>query len=218
MTRRLVDSRAAGTSPRRTTALAVVGVLPLIVIVACHVLASGHGPVGPAATPLEVIDKVHAAAALLEKQGDQALAVLRDERSEFMWKDTYVFVVDCAADEVLANPAFPARQGGDIKQHTDYAGKRYGLELCATAEHGGWLEYTWPRGTGGEPSRKVSYVVSVPGRPYQVGAGVYDEHTTLAELELMTRAALAISSLGDGPREMRDEHRDQRRALSRHRR
>ena len=127
---------------------------------------------------------MHKAAALLENQGAAGLEVIRDRTSEFTWKDTYVFVVDCDADVVLANPAFPERQGGDIKQHTDYNGKQYGLELCETAKQpgGGWVEYVWPKPSGGEPSRKISYVITVDSLSYQVGAGIYNETISVAEL------------------------------------
>ena len=143
---------------------------------------------GGQAEPAEIISKVREAAALLARQGEAALAVLRDSTSAFTWKDTYVFVVNCEADEVLSNPAFPERQGGDIKQHTDYNGKRYGPILCETAQRpgGGWVEYVWPRRGGGEPSRKISYVVSVEGRPYQLGAGIYNETIPIEALMRLT--------------------------------
>ena len=142
------------------------------------------------ATPNEVVSKVRKAAKLLADQGAAGIEVLRDSTSEFTWKDTYVFVVDCNRDLVLANPAFPKRQGGDIKQHTDYDGKQYGLELCKTAQQpgGGWVEYVWPRPGGGEPSRKISYVTKVEGRSYQLGAGIYNETISLAELRRMIQA------------------------------
>ena len=161
--------------------------LPALVVAGC----SPPGEEQEHANPAEVIEKVRQAAALLEERGSSGLEVLRDPTSEFMWKDTYVFVVDCDADEVMANPAFPDRVGGDIKQHTDYAGKQYGLELCETAKRpgGGWLEYVWPRSGGGEPTRKTSYVVSVPGQPYQLGAGIYNETVSLEELERLTAEA-----------------------------
>lgn len=146
---------------------------------------TGAMTVPDAANPEEVVLKVRKAAALLAEQGVEGLDVLRDPSSEFTWKDTYVFVVNCEIDEVLANPAFPERQGGDIKQHTDYAGKPYGLELCETATQsgGGWVEYTWLRPGGGEPARKISYVVSAEGHPYQLGAGIYNDTITISELE-----------------------------------
>ena len=60
-----------------------------------------------------------------------------------------------------------------------------GLELCAMAKTpgGGWIEYVWPRPGGGEPMRKISYVVSVDGQPYQLGAGIYDDKQSLEQLE-----------------------------------
>ena len=136
------------------------------------------------AQPGEVAAKVRRAAALLAERGPAGLDIVRNRASEFSWKDTYVFVVNCGADEVLANPAFPERQGGDIKQHTDYNGKQYGLELCETAQRpgGGWVEYVWLKPGGKTPLRKFSFVMSVEGQPYQVGAGIYDQTLTLEEV------------------------------------
>ena len=34
-------------------------------------------------------------------------------------------------------------------------------------------------------SRKVSYMLSVKGQPYQVGAGVYNDQLTVAELNTL---------------------------------
>lgn len=160
----------------------------ILISAAATALLSGGAPLALAdvghAKPDEVIAKVRKAAALLAEQGDAGLAVIRDRSSEFTWKDSYVFVVNCEADEVLANPAFPERQGGDIKQHHDYNGKQYGLELCETAKQpgGGWVEYVWLKPGGEVPLRKVSYVMSVEGRPYQLGAGIYDETVKKADL------------------------------------
>ncbi len=132
----------------------------------------------------EVVAKVRQAAALIEKEGDAAFAILADPSSDYVWKDTYVFVVNCDADRVMANPAFPERVGGDIKLHADYSGRPYGLELCETAAKagGGWIEYVWLVPGGDTPKRKVSFVMSVPGAPYQVGAGIYDATVSVADL------------------------------------
>lgn len=139
------------------------------------------------ATPEEVVAKVQAAAKLLSEQGSAGLKTLRDPNSEYAWKDTYVFVVNCDADEVMANSAFPERQGGDIKQHTDYNGYQYGNALCQMAEQpgGGWVEYVWLKPGGETPMRKVSFVTSVNGRPYQLGAGIYNETVSLDALTAM---------------------------------
>ena len=131
----------------------------------------------------EVVAKVQQAATLIEREGDAAFAILANPLSGFVWKDTYVFVVNCDADRVMANPAFPERVGGDIKQHTDYADKKYGLELCEVAANGGgWVEYVWLQPGGSVPMRKISYVISPEGSPYQIGAGIYGDNKTLDEL------------------------------------
>ena len=142
------------------------------------------------ASPQEVVARVQQAAYLLESKGVVALTELSRPSSRFVWKDTYVFVVNCAADKVMANPAYPERVGGDIKQHTDYAGKRYGPELCATAARpgGGWIEYVWLPPGADKAVRKVSYVMSVAGMPYQVGAGVHDETIGLDALHELIAA------------------------------
>ena len=143
-----------------------------------------------AATPREVLDKVHQAAAILESDGRQALDELSSPDAGFRWKDTYIFVVDCRADRVLLNLAFPERVGGDIKKHTDYAGYVYGKELCRTAveDGGGWVEYTWLEPGGTTPKRKVSYVLDVPGQDVQLGAGVYDDTSSLDDLRTLSDA------------------------------
>lgn len=123
----------------------------------------------------EVVTKVNQAVQLLVEQGDSALSELSDPEGRFVWKDTYVFVVNCEADLVVANPMFPERVGGDIKQHTDYAGYAYGEELCRKAElpDGGWFDYVWLIPGKESPQRKRSFVRSVPDQPYEVGAGIY---------------------------------------------
>lgn len=154
----------------------------ILILSLCLFQCSKANQYADQATPEEAISKVHKAAALLRARGDAALEILRNPNSEFVWKDSYVFVVNCEADLVLSNPVFPERQGGDIKQHLDYNGKQYGLKLCGTANNpkGGWVEYVWPKPGGGTPSRKISYVISVNN--YQVGAGVYHETISLEEL------------------------------------
>lgn len=142
------------------------------------------GSAHEAASAEEVIDKVRQAASLIESYGDAALDMIAARPEEFRWKDTYIFVVDCNADRVMVNLAFPDRVGGDIKQHTDYAGHQYGRELCAKAAvGGGWIEYVWLRPGEDTPMRKISFVISVDDNRYQVGAGIYDDTMSLAELE-----------------------------------
>ncbi|MCB2184981.1 MAG: cache domain-containing protein [Deltaproteobacteria bacterium] len=47
---------------------------------------------------------------------------------------------------------------------------------------GRWVEYMWPRKKGEQPSRKIAFIIQVPGQPYQVAAGIYNDTITLDEL------------------------------------
>ncbi len=146
-------------------------------------------------TPEAVIAKVREAAAFLGKEGEAGLSSFEGEGSPFIWKDTYVFVLDCAADTIPAH-AVPASRGVKISGLRDANGKAYGAEMCSAAGKpgGSWAEYVWPKPVEGddggvvyskEAYRKVSYMLAVEGQPYQVGAGIYNDPMSLAELDAL---------------------------------
>jgi len=149
-----------------------------------------------AATPQEIIAKVKEAAAYLASEGEAGLALFDEADTRFVWKDTYVFVWNCTADVVVAHPV-PAARGVVISTVTDVNGKTFGPPLCEASARpdGGWVDYMWQRpvkmeGAGelsyeGDAARKISYVLSVAGQPYQVGAGEYNDTATVAELDAL---------------------------------
>ncbi len=152
-----------------------------------------------AATPQEVIAKVKEAAAYLAKNGKSGLKAFDSADSSFVWKDTYVFVFDCAAG--LADVGHPVSTTKEQKIATnkDATGRVIGPELCKAAARpgGGWVEYMWwkPIKVEGEKqltyaktmSRKVSYMLSVNGQPYEVGAGVYNDTLTIKDLNALLK-------------------------------
>jgi len=152
-----------------------------------------------AATPQEVIAKVKEAAAYLEKNGKSGLKAFDSADSPFVWKDTYAFVFDCAAG--LADVGHPVSTTKEQKIATnkDATGRVIGPELCKAAARpgGGWVEYMWwkPIKVEGEKqltyaktmSRKVSYMLSVKGQPYEVGAGVYNDTLTVKDLNALLK-------------------------------
>ena len=164
-------------------------IVACVAVLTVSLWVNAQGRDSTRATADEVFRKVQIAALLIEDHGEQALEMIADPALGFRWKDTYVFVVDCGADKVMLNLAFPERVGGDIKQHTDYAGNRYGRDLCNTADAGeGWIEYVWLRPGDSEPVRKLSYVKAPDGSPFTVGAGIYDDRRSIAELNAVFTA------------------------------
>jgi cytochrome c len=161
------------------------------------------GPVGALAsepaTPEEVITKVKEAAAYLEKNGKSGLKTFDSAESPFVWKDTYVFVHECAAG--LVNVAHPVPQTKPQKAtaEKDATGDVIGPAQCEAAARpgGSWHEYMWWKPVKVEdgnqltyaknPSRKVAYMLSVRGQPYQVGAGIYNDTLTVDELNALLK-------------------------------
>lgn len=154
--------------------------------------AAVAAPAAEHATPKEILAKVQEAAAYLSENGEAGLPLFSEAASPFVWKDTYVFVLDCADDITAAHPV-AANVGRPVSGLKDVDGKPFGVLMCEAAAktNGGWVEYMWPRaeaGTddtlteAGSPSRKIAYVMTVPGQPYQVGAGDYDDTLTVVEL------------------------------------
>jgi len=154
---------------------------------------------GEAATPQDVIAKVKEAADFLEKNGESGLKTFDSMDSPFVWKDTYVFVNHCAAGLADVAHPVPATKESKVAALKDATGRVIGPELCAAAARpdGGWVEYMWWKPVKAEGakhldyakkmSRKVSYMLSVKGQPFEVGAGVYNDTATVEELDALLK-------------------------------
>lgn len=140
---------------------------------------------GENAAPREVVEKVREAAAFLESAGETGLEAFMDKTSPWVWKDTYVFVLNCEKGVNAAHPIKPQMVGMKQIGLRDTNGKLFFAEFCNLAKKpkGGWVDYMWPKVGEKTPSRKITYVLQVPGMPYQVGAGIYETGLPMAELE-----------------------------------
>ena len=148
---------------------------------------------GDRATAAEAVAKVREAVALLSKEGEDGLAVFRKSKSRFVWKDSYVFVTDCERGIILAHQYPPERVGKPIAAGPTYAGvtaAERAAAQCAAALRpgGGWWEYRFPEPGTQNIARKVSYLLTVPGKTWVVGAGVYDSTTPIEDFEKITKA------------------------------
>ena len=135
--------------------------------------------------------KVREAARYLAEGGGEGLARFKGKGSEYVWKDTYVFVADCNKRTIVAHPTMPERDGRPIADGPTYGGVSAAQRAdaqCGAARRpgGGWFEYPFPKPGEERPSRKITYMLAVPGTPYVVGAGVYDETLTLEQLQAVS--------------------------------
>jgi len=146
------------------------------------------------ATPQEIITKVQeAASALARSAGTRhaatALEQFDQKQGPWVWKDTYVFVVDCGSAIIAAHPMNPELIGKDATSLLDTQGHPFFWWVCDALKkpEGIWLQYWWPKPGQKEGSRKISYALRAGSTNYVVGAGIYDDKATIAELEKLTR-------------------------------
>ncbi|MCX6284000.1 MAG: cache domain-containing protein [Bacteroidetes bacterium] len=122
------------------------------------------------------VDAVNDAMSLIRTMGKDAFRILRDTSSEFVYKDTYVFVLDSLCN-TLVNPADPSLEGKNQKEMKDASGKFFIQDIVKVAtENGqGWVDYLWPKPGTTKAIRKSSYVkkMIVRGEILIVGTGVY---------------------------------------------
>ena len=136
------------------------------------VLVSG-AVAGEKATPAEVIQKVNEAIALVQEKGPEAaFKVFRDKNGPFVWKGSYLFVINF--DGIMLMHPFVAKlEGKNHMNVKDVNGKLFNAESMALAKGpgSGWVDYYWVKPGEKKASPKVSYVKTVPGKNMFIGAG-----------------------------------------------
>jgi cytochrome c len=129
-----------------------------------------------AATKEECVMKCHEAAALINSKGlDEAIKAIGDPNGRFVWKDSYVFLMNLEG-KMLAHPMQPELTKLPhcllITDQTDKALFVSFVNLARTAGRG-WVEYMWPKPGKKAPSKKITYIYRVPNQDVFVGAGIY---------------------------------------------
>jgi cytochrome c len=128
----------------------------------------------------ECIAKSKEAAKMIEEKGlDAAVTEINKKDGKFVWKDTYVFLMDLDG-KMLAHPMKPDLIGKNLMGSTDKAEKgkekmlfKEFVELAKT-KGDGWVDYMWPKPGEEKPSKKISYIHRVQGKNLFVGAGIYE--------------------------------------------
>lgn len=141
------------------------------------------------ATPQEVVDLVNKAKDFLAANGENGFAELNDKAGPWVLKDTYVFAFDCSQGTVVTHPIKPQLIGKNLMGLKDIKGNFFFVQMCEAAKRGNneWVEYWWPKPGEKKPSRKISLLISVPGTPYQIAAGVYDDSISVDELNKLSK-------------------------------
>jgi cytochrome c len=124
----------------------------------------------------QVMAKCREAATYIRDKGiDAAIKAIGDKNGPFVWKDSYVFLLDMDG-KMLAHPIQPElTRKPTLVNVKDTGGKPLFMEYIAVADSKGkgWVDYIWPKPGQDQAVAKTSYIYRVPGTPYIVGAGIY---------------------------------------------
>ena len=152
-----------------------------LILLACIVFASSA--LAESATKDECVTKCKEAAQLIKEKGmEAAFQELQKKDGKFVWKDTYVFVMDFTGTH-LTHPLRPERVGKNVIGSKDSNGKLVVKEFIEVAKTTGegWVEYMYPKPAELKKpekerilSKKITYVYRVPGTDMFVAAGVWE--------------------------------------------
>ena len=146
----------------------------LAVSMACLILTS-MAMAQDHASKEEVVSKVKEAAALIKAKGlDGCIEAINDPKGAFVWKDTYVFLMDLDG-KILAHPV-NAKLIGKTPTVADANGKMFSAEFIAVgkSQGEGWVDYMWPKPGEQAPSKKITYVYRAPETNVIVLSGIYE--------------------------------------------
>ncbi len=128
------------------------------------------------ATQDEVTAKCQEAAKLIQEKGiDTGIKTIGSKDGPFVWKDTYVFLMDLDG-KMLAHPMSPQlTEQKDLLKTKNTDGKLIFVDFIKLANDkgSGWVDYMWPKPGQEKPVEKSTYIYRVPGTQYLVGAGIY---------------------------------------------
>lgn len=130
------------------------------------------------ATVAECIKMSKLAAEAILKDKDAALKEISDKNGRFVWKDSYVFVMDLKG-RMLAHPMMPGLM--KIKSLLSTPDKNtkdpkmlfVDLVVTAGTKGEGWVQYMWTKPGSTEPAEKETYVYRIPGTSMFTAAGIY---------------------------------------------
>ena len=133
------------------------------------------------ATKDECIAKTKEAAKMINEKGlDAGVAELNKKDGKFVWKDSYVFLVEFDG-KVLAHPMSPALIGKNVNDMKDKSEDPAKAKLLfkefselAKSKGEGWVGYMWANPGDPKPRKKISYIFRVPGKNLYTAAGIWE--------------------------------------------
>ncbi len=134
------------------------------------------------ATKEECIQKSKEAAIMLKTDKAAAIAEIANKEGKFVWKDTYVFLVELPG-KMLAHPMKPSLTELpsllEVTDKTEDKSKAKFIfedfkDVAESKDGEGWITYQWTT-TDGKIADKETFIYRVGGTEMYVGAGIYKQ-------------------------------------------
>ncbi|MBP2677809.1 MAG: hypothetical protein H6Q82_874 [Deltaproteobacteria bacterium] len=154
------------------------GITRAVLGIAVSLCLAGIALAAESATKEECVAKTKEAGKMVTDKGvEAAIAEVNKKDGKFVWKDTYVFLMDLDG-KMIAHPMSPALVGKNVLDMKDKGtpGKLLFKEFVEVAKGKGegWVDYMWTNPGDPKPRKKVTYIYRVPGKNVLAGAGVYE--------------------------------------------
>lgn len=120
-----------------------------------------------------IVEMVVDAVELIKLEGKTAFQKFRDKSSEYVFLDTFIFVVKQDGTAVV-DPAFPSLEGRNLLDFKDAVGRYFVRDMIEKfSGDSTWISYMWPKPGEVKPSRRLSYLRKVKLGPetFIVGSG-----------------------------------------------
>ena len=130
------------------------------------------------ASRAECMEMTKAAADMLLEDKAAGIAEIANSEGKFVWKDTYVFLMDMEG-KMLAHPFVPqlTEKGPlfGVADKNKANPKMIFVEFVEIAKNNGegWIKYMWPKPNSRTPEEKFTFIRRVGYTDMIVGAGIY---------------------------------------------
>lgn len=151
----------------------------LMILIPVLLMLPAAGLAEDDATRAEIIEKCKEAAEMALAEGKEAaIAEIGNPEGRFVWKNTYVFLMDFDGN-MLAHPMIPQlTEKGSLFHVADKNPKKPKMifvEFVEIAKNNGegWIWYQWPKPNSRDAVDKFTYIRRVGFTDMLVGAGIY---------------------------------------------
>jgi len=147
-----------------------------ILILAMITLLAGAAMAGDSAeAAVKALVEQGVILAVVEGQ-EAALAAIGDPEGPFIDGDLYLFA-GFVSDVIMVAHPYSSLLNQDLSDYQDPQGNYLFANFVAVASSAGagWSEYWWPKPGEEDPSRKLTYIMKVPGQDLYIGCGYYPE-------------------------------------------